>query len=707
MQEISENKLIEENKELRTQLEEYKQLVDAIKNGNVDALAIKKNGQADIFSLESTDFVYRVLVENFAESALNVTDKGLIIYANPAFEKLLGSSNSSLIGNDIYSLIDPSCKRTFSQMFKDAFSGQSKGELTLLYKKKKIQVYISLSSLYPRFPGVGIIITDLSQKKQQEEVISNYKSKLSVKEEELLQAEIAQKSTEKFRTMGNTIPQKVWTADAKGEMDYFNQKWLDYSTLSFAELKGKGWKKIIHADDWQATEKAWRHCVETGLTFEIEHRLLNKTGTYRWHLSRALPQKDELGNRLMWVGTTTDVHVQKNFSHELENRVHQATVFLQTIFDSSEEFIASFDNDLKFTSMNKVAEKYIKIGSSEVIGKDLLQVLPDLKDSKYYETIQRVLKGDIVHNKENIKIGEEDFVFDAFYKPLIIADEVTGVLIVARDITSIISITESLQLAKQQLEEHTKSIEGKNNELTNANEELKSFTYIASHDLREPLRKIMMFMGRILAKVSLGELSVEVKGYFDRISAATTHMQNLIDALLRYSEMNDKHFELVETNLNELVEEVKENLLLLIEDKGAMIKSDPLPTIMAMPSQIKQLFSNLISNSIKYSNPEKPPVIEITVSKVAARDIITEFPIAKNTYWKIVLKDNGIGFDQMYHFKIFELFQRLHDKDKFSGTGIGLSICNKVVQNHNGFITADGHVGEGSEFNIFLPVSQN
>ena len=698
----AEKDLIEENLQLREQLEEYKDLVEGIRTGGVDALAISKNGKADIFSLESADFVYRVLVENFAEGALNVSDKGLIIYANPAFEKLLACNNSSIVGTDLSELIDPHFKRNFDKLFREAFSGTSKGEINIVYKERKIPVLISLSSLYPRFHGIGILITDLSEKKQQEEVLSNYKRKLSQQEEELLQAEILRKSTERFRIMGNTVPQKVWTADSAGKLDYFNHKWIEYTGLTENQLLKAGWTHILLEDDRAKTEGAWARSIKTSEKFEVEHRLKRADGSYRWHFSQAVMQQDKGEEKQLWVGTTTDIQEQKAFTEELEDRVNQAVEFLQTIFDSSEELITSFDTNFNFTSINKVAAKYTQIDPRDFVGKNLLDVFPHLHNSKYLKTLRKVLKGETIFKQEVVKILGENRIFETYYKPLVINNVVQGIIIVATDNTALINMTEKLTSAKIQLEEQFMNIEKKNHELQMANNELLSFTYVASHDLKEPLRKIRVFSNMILEREQ-NQFSPESRGYFARIISAIRHMQNLIEALLNYSKINSNTDEFVEANLEEILSDVKTSLEYLLEEKKGKIESDTLPPARVIPFQIHQLFTNLVSNSLKYCRKDQDLLIHIRCRVVNREEINLEGPIEGKNYLHISFRDNGIGFDQAYQFKIFELFQRLHSKEDYDGTGVGLAICNKIIQNHNGFIDAAGEPGVGSTFNVYLP----
>ncbi|MEO8151026.1 MAG: ATP-binding protein [Bacteroidia bacterium] len=252
-----------------------------------------------------------------------------------------------------------------------------------------------------------------------------------------------------------------------------------------------------------------------------------------------------------------------------------------------------------------------------------------------------------------------------------------------------------VQLNKQLLE--------RNNELLRSNTELASFSYVASHDLQEPLRKIKAFLSRILDKEEQ-IFSSTTKDYFNRITTAASRMQNLIEALLSYSRTNTSEIDFKPTDLNILIEEVLLNLQDTIEEKRAIITLAPLPVLNIIPLQFHQLLTNIISNAIKYSRLDMQLQINITAVIIAAKEIKTEPALANEKYWKISIADNGIGFEQQYEHKIFELFQRLHGKSEYTGTGIGLAICKKIMQNHSGFINATGQPGIGATFNIYLPL---
>jgi light-regulated signal transduction histidine kinase (bacteriophytochrome) len=242
-----------------------------------------------------------------------------------------------------------------------------------------------------------------------------------------------------------------------------------------------------------------------------------------------------------------------------------------------------------------------------------------------------------------------------------------------------------------------------NSKLIRSNIELESFSRVASHDLQEPLRKIQIFISR-LDEEEKKKLSEKGKGYFEKIDNAAARMQSLIRNLLTYSQIDSSHEDFEKVDLNLVLEKALEDFSEYISDTKAKINTEKLPIIKGVSFQIKQLFDNLIANSLKYRNPKLDPQIQLKSEKVDYKQIPGEFLKSYNHYYKITYIDNGIGFEEEYTDKIFEMFQRLHQKNEYSGTGIGLAICKKIVENHHGHIYATSALGKGSAFIIYLPV---
>ncbi len=239
-------------------------------------------------------------------------------------------------------------------------------------------------------------------------------------------------------------------------------------------------------------------------------------------------------------------------------------------------------------------------------------------------------------------------------------------------------------------------------ELARSNAELQEFAYIASHDLQEPLRKIQAFGNRLQAQ--FGEfLGDRGQDYLDRMQSAAERMQALINDLLSLSQVTTKAQPFVSVNLNQLIQEVISDLELTIEQTGGRVEVGNLPTIEADPLQIRQLMQNLISNALKFHLPGVQPIV-----KVNSQPLDIEQGTVKKlevNHWQITIEDNGIGFDEKYLDRIFNVFQRLHNRSEYEGTGMGLAICRKVVERHGGSITATSTPGQGAKFIITLPTS--
>lgn len=259
------------------------------------------------------------------------------------------------------------------------------------------------------------------------------------------------------------------------------------------------------------------------------------------------------------------------------------------------------------------------------------------------------------------------------------------------------------QELEKQVTARTKELEHKNIELEQMNKELQSFAYISSHDLQEPLRKIQTFATQIIEKES-ENLSDYGKDKFQRMQNAAQRMQTLINDLLSYSRTNIQERIFEKVNLSKIIDEVKEDLREELEQKNAIIESNETCEVSIIPFQFRQLLYNLASNSLKFSNPDVRPVIQIKSTFAKGEDLNNETLAKEVLYCHISIADNGIGFEPQYNKKIFEVFQRLHGKLEYTGTGIGLAIVKKIVENHNGVITATGEKNKGATFDIYIPV---
>jgi PAS domain S-box-containing protein len=384
---------------------------------------------------------------------------------------------------------------------------------------------------------------------------------------------IESKTNARFKVIADTMPQLVWTADAQGNLNFFSQSVFDYTGKALDQILSDGWLEIVHADDRDQNIKLWGDSISTGKPFLFEHRFLTKSEGYRWQLSRALPVRNEHGVIEMWVGTSTDIHKNKQFQQELEKEV----------------------------------------------------------------------------------------------------------------------------------KERTKALNETNLHLEKTNTELEQFAFIASHDLQEPLRKIQT-LSNMISDRELKNLSENGVLLFERIANSAKHMQQLIRDILDYSKSGSTSEDIVNIDLNEVFDRIEQEFNEFLPEKKFTLIKNNLPITKGISVQIEQVFFNLISNSIKFKKTSVDCIITVSSEKVQGKTLNIPFTNKVDWYYHITVSDNGIGFDNEYRDKIFQVFQRLNSKEKYSGTGIGLALVKKIIDQHNGYITAESELDKGATFSVYLPV---
>lgn len=268
--------------------------------------------------------------------------------------------------------------------------------------------------------------------------------------------------------------------------------------------------------------------------------------------------------------------------------------------------------------------------------------------------------------------------------------------------TDIHSQKQTAELLEQQVELRTNELLTKNAELERTNHELQQFTWVVSHDLKEPLRKIQLLNDTIKEKY-LND-NPDAVSYLDRSIRSSARMSAMINDLLAYSRLSSSEtFQL--TDLNTLINELLLDFDDMISQKKALISVETLPVIESMPGRIRQVFQNLISNALKFAKADVPPVITIRAELIDKKAVDAE-PSPNGPFCRIVVQDNGIGFDEKFLDRIFIIFQRLHNRTSYEGTGIGLAIAKKNIEKHHGLITAQSRIDEGARFILILPIRQ-
>ena len=437
-------------------------------------------------------------------------------------------------------------------------------------------------------------------------------------------------------------------------------------------------------------------CLENNETIRFE-KAYEFNGKKYWFKTTAV--KLDNGVLTTSIDTTAEKTAEKHLStlnERLENQNLQLLdnrAFLTNIFKSISHIVMHLTSirdatgkivDLELKFINDKAQPIIGTLPAEIANKKASEIFPVIFTNGVFKKLV-----DVVENKKPVEY-ETHYDIDEntawFHATAIKLGD--GVTVTVRDITQEKEKTEQLRL--------------RNLELTRSNTELEAFNRIASHDLQEPLRKIQMFISLITENAN-DDFSSKNQKYFDKIKNAAQRMQALIINLLSYSRIEGKHENFKKVDLNDALNKVKEDLSVAIADTATTINSTKLPKIQGVPYQLEQLISNLISNAIKYRSLEHKPRIEITSEKVHEKQIPEDFFKNSSYYHKISITDNGIGFSQEHGEKIFEVFQRLHQKPEYSGTGIGLAICKKIIENHHGYIYATSRPKKGSAFVFYLP----
>lgn len=357
---------------------------------------------------------------------------------------------------------------------------------------------------------------------------------------------------------------------------------------------------------------------------------------------------------------------------------------------------------------NKGAEKIKGYSANEIIGQSFLKFyLPeDVANGKPDRILQSAReKGRAVDEGWRMRKDGSRFwamvTISALHND---AGEVVGFTKVTRDLTERKLREAELEQKSKQLVRAYESLELNNHELARSNKELSSFSYVASHDLQEPLRKIMMF-SQMIEENERQNLSPKGQSMLDKIHAGARNMKRLIADLLAYSRLQSSETTTEVVDLNVVVNEIVGANAELYSQQGATVRVKNLPKVQGVGFQLQQVFENVIGNSLKYVREGVPPVVEIDSDLVSGKIVPHEGVEPNSAYYKISISDNGIGFEQQYADKIFEIFQRLHRQEDYAGTGIGLAICKKIVQNHKGFIEAVGIPNVGSTFIIYLPAA--
>ena len=689
---------------------------------NKSAPILDVDGRISMVLTTSTDITAQKLAEETIRDSENrfrllsdnapmwvwITDLDInVLYANLEILKYIGLHHYSEFTGKIWQqVVHPDDTVIVMESFQKSITEQSTFDF-------EARVLNADTKLYEWFYFKGI------PKYENEEFVGFIGTGINIHQQKT-QLFALEESEQRFIYLVETLPQMVCVMDEKGVSEYVTNKWEKYTGIKPGG-KLKTWQKIVHPDDLEYSNSIWDENFKKGSAYKFDIRIKNKAGEYRWFNVNGEPVFDNENKIIKWVSAFTDVHTEKSFSQELEKQVTERT----------NELLISNEMMLQKNDLLRISENFNRsltdISPNIVYIQDIIENKPFFLNSTYldftgYNWQQVKALGDgfmrivihpddydfILQTIEKIKVSMPGEIFEAkcqiknrkgLWIPFL--NRLTAF---KRDneqnVTQIIGVAVDIS----ELKGAEKILEQKNEELVKMNKELESFAYVSSHDLQEPLRKIQTFTSRIMEK-EYENLSENGKNYLNRMRLAAERMQQLINDLLAYSRTKVQERKFENTDLSLIVKEVEEDLKDDLIKRNGRIEIIDSYRADVIPFQFRQLIYNLVSNSIKFAKLDEDLHIIVKFGLIKGFEVKNDKLNDDDTYYQISIIDNGIGFDSSYKDKIFEIFQRLHGREEYTGTGIGLAIVKKIVDNHNGIITADGELGKGATFNVYIPIS--
>ena len=629
---------------------------------------------------------WRALVENSPDAISRWDEYGKLIFANSAFINRTGFSLYQMQGKTYEQMgIAKETAWPLSDKLTEVFQSKRESELYYSYTLSNGKSLNYYTRIVPEFGSDGVVVSvlaiarDITELKQIQSSLNQMNENLSVQNK-------IHEYAEEIALLGTW----TWKPDSN-EVYYSNNMFALFGLDSKSDLQNlETIARYIHPDDLEKFLSAFR-ALKGGKESNIEqYRIVRSDGTQRILRNKSKLHKTEKGE-VIHIGTVQDITEETELNIEIVER----SLYAETLIESSVDRIMTLDLNYKVVAWNKKSEETTGIKKQEIVGESIFKVFPQAADDPVMtNSVQRAINGEFVHipDKKGLYSNKH---YERFFVPLKNArNEVYAVLVIMHD------ISDSVKKARE-LKQMNQTLERKNEELEEKNEEITNFAFIASHDLKEPLRKIHTFSDWLLEKETKN-LSAEGQTYLYKLAQSVKRMEMLIEDILVLTKIHaDKHKNDT-VSLAKVLGKVKNELSEKIEQSGAIIKSHSLPSLKGNFNQIFHLFKNLISNSIKFRTAGKKPEITITAEQVEAN--ISDGVSTGGTYLKLTFSDNGIGINVKYFTKIFRVFQRLQGSNEVEGTGMGLAICKKIMENHNGAITLHSNEGEGAHFSCFFPL---
>jgi PAS domain S-box-containing protein len=481
--------------------------------------------------------------------------------------------------------------------------------------------------------------------------------------------EVLRENKAQFKTLAEVAPVGIFHCDRDGHIKYVNERMIEMIGVTTQDEVPTGWRACLHLDDRDRVLAAWAYTVETGQPFRSEHRFVHSDGRVTWVLGQASTVLDEDGTVMGFVGTLTDVTEDKAKEEQFRLVVESAPCGMLMV-----------NSEGRITLITAQIETLFGYSRSELLGCSVEQLIPtrfrnahpEMRETFGHAPTVRSMGGG--RDLFGLRKDGTEFQVEVGLNPIQVEDDVFV-------LATVVNITERKH-AEQQLEQQAA-------ELSRSNQELEQFAYVASHDLQEPLRMVSSYCG-LLARRYKGKIDQDADEFIQFAVEGATRMKDLIDDLLTYSRVGRRGAAPIAIEATKSAQSAVANLQMAITEAGATIQCDSLPVVFADPTQLIQVFQNLIGNALKFSS-ELPPAIRISACNISgAKESAQE--------WQFSVQDNGIGFDQQYSERVFAIFQRLHTRAEYPGNGMGLAIVKKIVERHGGRIWVESTPGVGTTF---------
>jgi PAS domain S-box-containing protein len=489
-----------------------------------------------------------------------------------------------------------------------------------------------------------------------------------------IQIELAE-SEGKYRDLYEFGPIGYFGFDPHGKIMELNLTGASILGKTRSNLVGTSFQFYLESHCLEGFNAFCKTVMQSDIMERAEFQLknsLNNTNKPVWVLmqARRWVTETDTGFRAVQI----DISEQKH----LEEKLRETSDYLENVIRYANAPIIVWDPDLCIVRFNQAFEHFTGYTAREVLGKSVSMLFPQEAGKGALSQVHDAMKGEYWESVEIPILRKDGTIRTALWSSANIyrpgTETVIATIAQGQDITERLKAEEDLR----KYAEHLKR----------SNEDLERFAYIASHDLQEPLRNVISF-SQLLERRYRGQLNSDADEYIEYIVEGGKRMQALVNDLLEYSRVNTRAEPFRSTRCDEVLEKALQNLQFAIDETRAVIKSTHLPVLTVDPEQLRMVFQNLISNAIKFRRDE-PPFIQISTEKIPGM-------------WKFAVQDNGIGIDSAFFDRIFVIFQRLHTRDRYPGTGVGLAIVKKIIERHGGRIWVESEVGVGSTFYFTLP----